>query len=283
VNRRQALTLARETLATHNIEDASLEGEILLRHVLGLDRSGLFSELEKDILPEELESLKRFMERRRKGEPSAYITGHREFFGLDFHVDRNVLIPRPETELLVEKVISLAECQNISTVADVGTGCGAIAISLAVNLPGILVYATDISITALDIARQNCRQHGVSKRICLLPGNLLEPVQKPVDLIIANLPYVRESELTDNGPLCYEPALALNGGKIGVDIIKKLCHQAVDKLRPGGTIFLEIGQGQTESVITILKNEFPTGVTEVHRDLAGIERIICMSLTSSLL
>jgi len=279
VNRRQALALARETLVTNHIEDASLEGEILLRHVLGLNRAGLFSGLEQDMLPEELESLERLLKRRREGEPSAYITGHREFFGIDFHVDRNVLIPRPETELLVEKAITLAESQNISTVADVGTGCGAIAVSLAINLPEITVYATDISIQALEIARQNCVQHGVSGRVHLLSGNLLEPIQQPVDLIIANLPYVGRSELTANGLLHFEPALALNGGKNGVDIIIRLCHQAIDKLQPGGTIILEIGQGQSESVVAVLNDAFPTGVIEVRHDLTGIDRLVCMRLT----
>lgn len=279
MNRRQALALAREILVTHNIEDASLEGEILLRHVLGLNRAGLFSGLEQDIHPEDLETLKRFLERRWKGEPSAYITGHREFYGLDFQIDRNVLIPRPETEILVEMAISLAKYRDISTVADVGTGCGAIAVSLAVNLPEITVYAIDISIPALDIAHQNCLRHGVSERVYLLPGCLLEPVRQPVDLITANLPYVRVSDLPENGPLTHEPDLALNGGINGLNVIERLCYQVGEKLCLGGTVLLEIGQGQSEPVVAILNDTFPTGVIKVHKDLAGIERMICMSLT----
>jgi release factor glutamine methyltransferase len=279
VNRKQALAYARDILANRSIDDASLEGEILLRHVLGLDRARLYSDLDTDLTPAQEETLKKYLERRRRGEPSAYITGHREFYGLDFHIDCNVIIPRPESELLVAKAISLARNKPAMVVADIGTGCGAIAISLAVNLPSATVYATDVSPPAIEIARVNCRKHGVTGRVILLEGNMLEPLPGPVDLIIANLPYVRESDLSRSGPLSFEPALALDGGTDGLDRIRVLCRQAGNKLRSGGCLLLEIGQGQAGTVTALLQETFPLAMIEVERDLAGIERVVSLRLT----
>lgn len=278
MNRRQALAYARETLAQNNIDNAALEGEILLRHALGLSRVQLYSTIERDVSTADKKALEKLLERRRYGEPSAYITGHREFYGLDFRVDRNVLIPRPETELLVEKAIYLIQDHAIYRIADIGTGCGAIAISLAVNLPGVTVYATDLSVPALEVARFNCRQHGMTDRIVLLEGDMLEPLPEPVDLIIANLPYVRESDLPRSGPLSFEPALALHGGEDGLDKIRVLCRQAGKKLRSQGFFLLEIGQGQAEAAAALLKGAFPSGRIEIEYDLAGIERIVSLRL-----
>ena len=279
MNLRQALAHARDILADSNIEDASLEGEILLRHVLGMNRSQLYSGLDLDLIPEKEKSLNELLERRRQGEPSAYITGHREFYGLDFRVDRNVLIPRPESELLVEKAINLARTQGILKIADIGTGCGAIAISLAVNLPQATIYATDISASVLEITRSNCQWHGVADRVVLLQGDLLEPLAEPVDMIVANLPYVREADLPRRGPLSYEPALALNGGKEGLEKIKSLCRQAGEKLYKCGCFLLEIGDGQVKPVLAVWRKAFPAAAIEVYKDLASIERVVSLRLT----
>ncbi len=279
MNRRQALTYARGTLADSNIDDASLEGEILLRHVLGINRAQLYSDIDHNVSPAHDKALRKLLERRIQGEPSAYITGYREFYGLDFRVDRNVLIPRPETELLVEKAIRLAQSHAISGMADIGTGCGAIAVSLAVNLPGVTIYATDVSAPALEVARSNCKKHGVADRIVFLQGDMLESLPEPVDLIIANLPYVRESDLSRSGPLSFEPALALNGGKDGLDRIRVLCRQAGNKLRSQGFILLEIGQGQAEETAALSQEIFPSARIEIESDLAGIERVVSLRLT----
>lgn len=279
MNRRQALAYDRRTLADKNIPDAALEGEILLRHVLGLSRARLFSDLDEDISLAQEAALNKLLERRIQGEPSAYITGHREFFGLDFKVDRNVLIPRPETELLVEKAVRLARSHATSRIADIGTGCGAIAISLAANLPGVTIYATDISAPALEVARDNCRRHGVTDRVILLEGDMLEPLTESVDMIIANLPYVCESDIPRRGPLSFEPGLALNGGEDGLDWLRILCRQAGKKLRRQGFVLLEIGQGQAEAMTALLQETYPTGSVEVERDLAGIKRVISLRLT----
>jgi release factor glutamine methyltransferase len=279
VNLKQALAQARGVLADNDIEEASLEGEILLRHVLGKSRPQLYLDLDHELGPAHEEVYRRLIERRRRGEPSAYLTGHREFYGLDFYVDRSVLVPRPESELLVEKAIKLAEHQLMATIAEIGTGCGAMAISLALNLPEARIYATDISAPALEVARLNCRRHGVMARVNLLPGDMLEPLPEAVDLIVANMPYVRESELPRTGPLSFEPVLALNGGTSGVDKIGRLCRQAGNRLRPGGCLLLEIGQGQAETTTAILHKVFPRAEIEVSPDYGGIERVVSLCLT----
>ena len=279
MNLKQALAQARGVLAGNDIEDASLEGELLLRHVLGKSRPQLYLDLDDELSPAHEGIYRLLVERRLRGEPSAYITGHREFYGLDFYVDHSVLIPRPESELLVEKAISLAWNRLVSTIAEIGTGCGAIAISLALNLPEVTIYATDVSARALEVARLNCRRHGVMDRINLWQGDMVEPLPEKVELIVANLPYVRESELPRTGPLSFEPVLALNGGPDGVEKIGRLCRQADDRLRSGGCLLLEIGQGQGKSVMNILHKVFPQAQIEVWRDFSGIERVVSLSLT----
>ncbi len=241
---KQAFSHARETLTTNNIEDASLESELLLRHALKISRVQLYLNLDYELSSKEEETLWHLIERHLSGEPIAYITGHREFYGLDFYVDPSVLIPRPESELLVEKTLKLAQTRTVATIAEIGTGCGAIAISLALNLPLAKIYATDISAPALEVALFNCQNHGVVNRICLLQGDMLDPLPEPVDLIVTNLPYVKESELP---PICsanFEPLLALNGGSDGLEKIRQLCHQLNNQLCPEGCLLLEIGQGQ---------------------------------------
>jgi release factor glutamine methyltransferase len=275
VNRRQALDQVRHSLIENRVDDALLEGEILLRHVLGIDRAQLFAELDAAISSSQMEGLYRLVERRVKGEPSAYITGHKEFFGLDFIVDPRVLIPRPETELLVEKVIDICRTKSISSIADIGTGCGAIGISLAVNLPLVTVYVADISPEALAVADKNCLKFGVKNRLTLLQGDMLELLSESVDIIVANLPYVKKEDLSPG----FEPVLALDGGEAGLDKISVLCRQAEKKLRHNGSLILEIGQGQAAAVNAILREYYPSALIETDCDLAGIERMVCLRLT----
>ncbi len=274
---KQALSRAREILAANNIEDPSLESELLLRHALKISQVQLYLGLEHELSPEQDKKFWHLIERRLNHEPTAYITGHRQFYGLDFYVDPSVLIPRPESELLVEKALNLAQNQAVSTIAEVGTGCGAIAISLALSLPQAKIYATDISAAALKVALFNCQKHGVVNRICLLPGDMLDPLPEAVDLIVANLPYVRESELPQINTLDFEPSLALNGGSDGLEKIRKLCPRISDKLRPGGCLLLEIGQGQRRAVTTFLRSLFPLAEIEVAPDLSGIDRVVSLS------
>lgn len=275
---RQVLSRAKKVLTNHNIEDASLECELLLRHTLEIDRVQLYQDLNREFTYQQEASFWQLMERRLKGEPTAYIIGHREFYGLDFYIDSGVLIPRPETELLVEKALELGKTRLLYNIAEVGTGCGAIAISLALNLPKVKIYATDISPAALKVASVNCHKHRVADRIYLLQGDMLDPLPEPVDLIIANLPYVRKTELPQVNSAGFEPFVALNGGVDGLDKIRQLCNQASNKLLPQGCLLLEIGQGQRKAIVTFLKNLFPLSKIEVIPDLSGIDRIVSLTL-----
>ncbi len=277
---KQALSRAREILTANNIEDPPLESELLLRHSLKIGRVQLYLELDQELSPQHEKIFWDLIKRRLGHEPTAYILKHREFYGLDFYLDSDVLIPRPESELLVEKTLELAKNRPVSTIADIGTGCGAVAISLALNLPHAKIYATDISAAALRVALFNCQKHRVVNKICLLQGDMLDPLPGPVDLVVANLPYVKESEVFQTSIASFEPALALNGGQDGLEKIRQLCSQAVNKLRPGGCLLLEIGQGQRKAVTAFLCSLFPLSQIEVTPDLSGIDRVVSLTLPS---
>jgi len=233
---------------------------------------------ERQLTSEQVAVFYSLIQRRINHEPSAYITGHKEFFGLDFLVSPNALIPRPETELLVEKAIDFIKTASLKSclLADIGTGCGAIAIALAVHLPEVKIYGTDISPAALQTAEYNCQRHGVKDRINLLQGDLLEPLPEPVHLIIANLPYIKASDIGKLNPeiSLYEPLLALNGGKDGLEIIRKLISHASIKLLGGGAVLLEIGHDQSQLVCELAKEHFTNSQNSVTRDLNGRDRVV---------
>ena len=273
---KECLNCGRETLAASDILYPSLESEVLLRQALKLSRVQLYLDFDLELNRGQKETFWRLVKRRLKGEPTAYISGHREFYGLDFAVTSDVLIPRSETELLVEKTVSLAKNHGSPVIADIGTGCGAIAISLALELPRAKIYAADISALSLEIAQANCLKHKVTDRVSLLQGNMLESLHESVDFIVSNPPYVKEKEISDDS---FEPVLALNGGADGLDLIRRLCHQLDGKLRPGGYLLLEIGQGQKKAVIDLLDSLFPLADIEVTSDLSGVDRVISAILT----
>jgi release factor glutamine methyltransferase len=277
MTRQVVLHRTRELLSRNSIEDASLEAELLLRHTLNIDRARLYAEPEIALTSQQEADFWHRIERRVKGIPSAYITGVREFYGLEFYVDDNVLIPRPETELLVEKAIEIARKYSSPVIADIGTGCGNIAISLAVNLPYASIFATDISQKALETACRNCERHNVQKRVRLYVGDLLEHLKEPVDIIVANLPYVRTGDLPTVNTNGYEPRLALDGGEDGLDVIRQLCVQVKGKLKLGGSLLLEIGIGQKDILMKFLLSLFPEAKIESFRDLAGIDRVVYMT------
>ncbi len=262
------------TLASNNIEDASLESELLVRQLMNYSRIELYQNIESKIPSDKQENLQTLLQRRLSGEPSAYISANREFFGYDFYVDKHVLIPRPETEHLVEKTISLAGNYNLPVIADIGTGSGAIAISLALSLQEARIFAVDISFDALKTADINCHRYGVNDRIKLLCGDLLEPLPEKADIITANLPYVRTYDVPIN---TFEPKLALDGGDDGLDVIRRICSQLIGKIKGGGYLLLEIGIGQKEGVINLLKAVPSFNDIEVIPDMRGIDRIICAS------
>ena len=278
---KQVLNRARGILVANNIEEARLECELLLRHALRLSRVQLYLDLDHELGSEEEEDFWHLIKRRLNGEPTAYIIGHREFYGLDFYVEPSVFIPRPESELLVEKALKLAQNGTVSSIAEIGTGCGAITISLALNLPQAKIYATDISASALKVALFNCQKHGVVNRICLLQGDMLNPLPEPVDLMIANLPYVKGMELPQISPVGFEPLMALNGGWDGLEKIRQLCQQVGDRLCPEGCLLLEIGQGQARAVTTFLSRLFPRAKIEVVPDLSGIDRVVSLTFSTT--
>jgi release factor glutamine methyltransferase len=259
----------------NDIEDASLESELLLRHTLGIDRVQFYQNLEQCMTIEQQDLLQKLLQRRLRGEPFAYIRSYSEFYGLNFYVNNNVLIPRPETEILIDILLNQAQEYRRPYIADVGTGCGNIAISVALNLPQADIYAMDISAPALKVARLNCYRYGVTNRIMLLQGDLLQPLLCPVNFIIANLPYVKHSELDNHS---YEPHLALDGGTDGLKSIRRLGHQVKGKLLPGGCLLMEIGKGHKKAVVAFINKLFPTARIEVIPDLGGIDRIVSMIL-----
>ena len=292
-----ALTRAGKALGNAGIEESRLEAEILLTHALGVTRAQLHAHAHSQLSCTELASYRQLIERRARREPVAYMLGHKEFYGLDLLVDHRVLIPRPETELLVEKAIEISERQlgSLSSshspnshlrpmIADIGTGSGAIAISLAVHLsqalqpcPGqTIVFATDASPKALEVAACNCRRHGVEDRVRLLQGHLLEPLPEPVDLILANLPYVSQAELAHLPPEIsqYEPREALDGGSDGLKHIRRLLSQAGRYLKSGGIMLLEIGATQGEAVAELGERYFPAASVEIAQDYAGLDRVV---------
>ena len=301
---------ASQTLAAHAIDDAPLEAELLLMHVLGTDRAHLYVRFEDELLPGDEQALDRLIDRRLSREPMSYITGHREFFGEDFYVAPGVLIPRAESELLVEEALGLVEhnrpdnsqctqgfeefetsgeepsaghrpvtLEKVQKIADIGTGCGAIAISLALHLPWATVYATDISPRALEIAAINCHRHRV--QVHLLEGDLLDPLPEPVDIIIANLPYIRDEELGELGAeiRVYEPRVALAGGREGLDKVHQLLAGAPQKLRPGGVVLLEFAPPQGPVLTSWVERLFPDAWVELLADLSGVARVLKVVLT----
>jgi len=281
---REALQSVTQTLRRAGIADASVEAELLLGHILGMSKTQLYIEPERSLTSVETEHLCHLVRRRLDHEPAAYILGNCEFYGIDFCIDCHTFIPRPETELLVEKAVELAS--HIShqvkriTIADVGTGCGAITISLALALPQAKIYATDISASALQVAEMNCRRHAVSSQVELLQGNLLEPLSQPVDMIVANLPYIKSCEFKDLSPEVrnFEPTTALAGGEDGLGKIQQILEQMPGKLNYGGCFLLEIGQGQGRMVTSLIKSYFPQASVELISDLSGIERVVKVGL-----
>ena len=277
---REALQSTTQTLCRAGIADASVEAELLLGYVLGMSKTQIYTKPERSLTSVETKRLWHLVRRRLDHEPAAYILGHCEFYGIDFYIDHHTFIPRPETELLVEKAGELA--QRIShqgeqiTIADIGTGCGAIAVSLALALPQVKIYATDVSAAALQVAEINCRRHGVNSQVKLLQGNLLESLPQPVDMIVANLPYIKNCEFGDLSPEIrdYEPTMALAGGEDGLDRIKQMLEQMPGKLSYGACFLLEIGQGQGEMVTSLIKSYFPEVSIELISDLGGIERVV---------
>lgn len=283
----EALRNFTSILKQAGIDEAADEVGVLLCHVLKLSKAEIFAQPERTLTGNELTLVEGLIARRLRHEPSAYITGHREFYGLDLLVDSRVLIPRPETETLVEAAIEFgcswaARNNRRMLAADIGTGSGAIAIALAAHIPDLLVCAVDISPGALEVAASNVRRHGLDGRITLVEGNLLEQIDQKIDLIVANLPYVRGGELPglQLEVSLYEPIASLDGGDNGTAVIEAMISQVPGKIAQGGALFLEIGEGQGERLIPIVRDALPGSDIELVKDMAGIDRCMKVLLTN---
>ncbi|GCE27223.1 release factor glutamine methyltransferase [Dictyobacter alpinus] len=276
-------------LAQADLQGSRLDAQVLLGSVVGMDRSRLLAYPEQTLTSEQEQNYWSFIQRRCEHEPVAYIVGHKEFYGLDFSVDQRVLIPRPETELLVEEALSEIRQRIVQgqrpVVADVGTGSGAIPISIALEEPRLpYLYACDISADALAVARENCKRHHVTGRIRLLEGDLLAPIPEPVDVLLANLPYVGQNEIDEmrSDVLDYEPHLALFSGPHGLDLLYRLCKEAATSgtLKSGGIILLEIGYQQCAALTKMLHQLWPQVTVDCQKDYAGWDRLLRVSLPS---
>ena len=275
---RTVLQNTHQHLEQAGIPEARLEAEVLVMNVMRMPRQSIFAEQETEVSTQQQEALDSLLIRRFRREPLAYILGMREFYGINVFLTPSVLIPRPETEGLVEHALFMSmmgmESREL-TIADVGTGSGAIAINLAIHLPAARIFAVDVSDEVLDVAAYNIRSHGVEDRVTLGIGDLLDAVPEPVDLIVANLPYIPSNRIPTLQPeVQHEPVVALDGGSDGLDLIRRLLIQAEDKLRPNGIILLEMDPEQLPIVQTLVKHHFPRGSTSVETDLAGMDRIL---------
>lgn len=276
---RDLLRQAESRLALHGVATPRLDAEVLLAHALRIDRTALYARLGETPPDDAKAAFFAAVERRRQREPVAYIVGKREFWSLTFVVNPDVLIPRPETELLVALVCEAVRGGRVPNgvsplICDVGTGSGCIAVSLARELPQARLVATDLSPAALTVARYNACAYGVEAQVRFVHSDLFAglPEGERFDVIVANPPYVPDGDATDPETE-WEPRLALRGGRTGMEISTRLLLEAPRRLRPGGRIVMELGQGQAETAAILAENAGMEGV-QIRPDLSGIPRAL---------
>ena len=259
-------------------QTAALDADVLLAFVLGVEKEQLLAHPERALATDEGARFDVLVERRRTGEPVAYLRGFKEFYGLRFRVDPRVLIPRPETETLVEEARRVIAGRAL-TIVDVGTGSGAIACAIAVNEPGVRLIATDASAGALMVASANARELGVSDRVEVRQGDLLAPVTERVEIVCANLPYLREDALAhlaaERTSLAFEPRAAVIAGRDGLDLIRRAVLDVPRVLARGGTALFECDPPQAGEIAQLLRARGLS--SHIVRDLAGAERVVAAS------
>ncbi len=256
-------------------DSAALDAQVLLAHVTGQPRSWILAHPEIPLTPVQESKLEAALTELSEGIPLPYVVGHWEFFGLDFEVTPDVLIPRPETELLVETALPWLEHRTDARSAiDVGTGSGCIAISLATRIHGLKLTATDISPHALEVARRNAEKFSVADQIEFICCDLLPPKSQSYDLIVANLPYIPTKTMETLPIYSREPTLALDGGSDGLDLVRRLITLAPGYLSPGGLMLLEIESSQGMSALSLAYDTFSHASIHLHRDLADRDRLI---------
>jgi release factor glutamine methyltransferase len=279
----RAVNAATQRLEEAGVSTARLDAQVILAHVLGVGRSWLFAHFEYALDPEQADQYTELIARRVRHEPVAYLIGRKEFYGLELQVDRRVLIPRPETEMLVDAVLELANDRGQSplVVADVGTGSGAIALAVAANAENARIYALDVSTDALGVARANVAKHDNRWQVTLLHGDLLAPLPECADVIVANLPYVTSADYRtlDLDVRGYEPQIALEAGAQGLDVIARLLRQAPSHLNPGGTVLLEIGYNQGQALLDLVPQILPQARDlDLRQDYQGHDRMVTFCL-----
>jgi release factor glutamine methyltransferase len=268
----EALQAARARLAAAS-RNPGRDAEVLLTHVSGWDKAALLTHPERLLSAEQSALFETLVRRRAACEPMQYITGSQEFFGLLFEVSRDVLIPRPETEHVVEAALEHFGREAKVRLVDVGTGSGAIAVALAHALPRSQVTAVDLSRAALEVARRNAERHGVLERLTLLQSDLLAAINGVgFDLVVSNPPYVAEREILEPQVFGYEPHSALYAGPTGLEVYERLIPQACKVLKPDGWLILEIGFGQQAALQALLGGWH---AVDFVNDLQGIPRVVC--------
>jgi len=275
---RRAIRDAEGRLRRKGLLSPGLDAEILLSFCLGMDRTGLLREGDRPVAPGEMQTFNDLLERRLRGEPVAYIVGRREFWSLDLKVSPAVLVPRPETEILVQAVLETARRSGTSAprILEIGTGSGAVSVALARELISARIFATDLSPEALRVARENAAVHGVADRIFFIACNLLEPFSGSLDMIASNPPYLSEAEY-EGLPVeirDYEPKGALLAGPGGTEFHRAIIRHAGAHLREGGWLFLEIGFGQKDPVRALLDQAGHFDSVLFTGDYAGIDRVV---------
>lgn len=249
----EVLRGAETYLAERGVENPRLNAEHLLAHALGLKRMELYLQFDRQLAESERAPLRDTVKRRGAREPLQHILGTAEFHGRTFACDKRALIPRPETEQLVEIALEIVKGKTSPKILDTGTGSGVIALTLALELPGAEVHASDLSADAMVLAAENAALHGLADRVHFHTADLLPSDGTNFDLIVANLPYIPSAEIASLTPeVRHDPLSALDGGADGLDIIRRLVRSAPDRLAPGGALLLEIGAGQADAVKTLL-------------------------------
>ena len=298
-SQQDVLHWASQQLRRSGIDSHARDARILLRHVLGCTEEDLAGGRADLLSADHVSVLQGLILRRQQGEPVAYIIGKKEFMGLEFAVDRRVLIPRPETELLVEKALDLFGCESSNgrhslnpptfhgmsqpLIADIGTGSGAIGVSIAKALPQATVYATDMSANALASAQRNGVAHGVSDRLVLLQGSYLQALPESVHVIVCNPPYIPRNDIPglDRDVRDYEPRLALSGGADGLDAYRAIFADLPTYFRPGGIALFEIGFDMAARLKALAARHIPGARVAVFPDLAGFDRMLQISQVAS--
>lgn len=280
---REALLRASSFLQEHGCKDPRFEAELLLRHVLGMERARFLASLPDEITSDAIGQLTKLCQRRASQEPLQYVIGTQEFFGREFLVRPGVLIPRPETEILIEQVLHHADHlwakASELTVVDVGTGSGAIALTLASEKPHWKVSTVDLSADAIEIAKENARKLQLVDKVRFLQGDLLSPLLERgerVDVLVSNPPYIPSSDVLelDREVKEFEPLLALDGGEDGLNCYRLLCEALPRVLQERALVAFEVGIYQAQDVADLMKESGVIDRVEIVPDLAGIDRIV---------